>query len=486
MLDFNAVSLIALRAAAASVLAVILVLALREIRRQDSRAATIVACGLLARAAIGAGLFWVSYLDLPVLSSLHTGDGFWHLAPDARQYFETAARATGEGLRTIPPSSASPAFTRLLTVWMWAVGVSPASGLFLNLLLFTVSSWLVVSVFRERSRGPVLHLLLAAHSFVPAAVLYSVQGLKDQLVLALVICVCCGMWLATSSCASADMRMRSLATTLIVFSVYLLGGIRAYFSLLTVLAYGAAAMPSIWQVQGMGPRLRRAAVKFAVVLLLWTAFAVGAGPYYSQYESLVADALGLGGVPRLSSLLRTVEGARQGFVRSGGETNIAPPVELTGADAVGEPVRPRQATERLLLGIAVLFVPIDIVRWTGEVSLRGGRGLLLITDVDTIAILLVTILAMGGLRRRGAAIFRDPYVVFCVLLAVVTLGLMAYVVTNYGTLFRLRLFPLMALWMAPLGIDRRALPGEGSPGEDGSVGGHAPPARELISHEPGA
>jgi hypothetical protein len=56
------------------------------------------------------------------------------------------------------------------------------------------------------------------------------------------------------------------------------------------------------------------------------------------------------------------------------------------------------------------------------------------------------------LRRRaleGAAL---SYVVFCAVLAMTTILLMAYVVTNYGTLFRLRLFPLMVLWMIPLAV----------------------------------
>jgi hypothetical protein len=444
-----------------------MVLLLREIRKGDPTMGAVVAGGVLLRAAIGATLFWISYLDLPVLSSLHSGDGFWQLAPDARSYHHTAERAVREGWHVIASSSPSPTFTRLLAAWMWLVGVSPASGLFLNLLLFTASSWLVVRVFRPASENRfALILLLGAYSYLPAAVLFSVQALKDQLVLALVLCMGAAMWMWTVPPAAPerDRMPRMLGPALLVLSVFLVGGIRSYFAALVVFAFLAAALPAILQAAGLTGRLRAATAKAAWVVVLWMAFAAGSGPYHAYYESLVARAIGLEGTAGVTAALGRVERARTAFVLSGGDTNIAAADELSGEDAVGGPLQAGRTIRRFLLGVAVTFVPIHVVQWTGQVSLRGGRGLLLLTDIDTAIVLLVSVVGVAYvLRRRSAVGGRISYVVFCGVLATSTILLMAYVVTNYGTLFRLRLFPLMALWMLPLAVSSTVSPAPSRP-----------------------
>jgi hypothetical protein len=86
------------------------------------------------------------------------------------------------------------------------------------------------------------------------------------------------------------------------------------------------------------------------------------------------------------------------------------------------------------------------------VSFTGGQGLLLITDLDTVVIdatIMATIwLFVVSARRNGIS----PPAVFVLVLTVLLGTTLAYVVTNYGTLFRLRLLATTALWMLPVMI----------------------------------
>jgi hypothetical protein len=263
--------------------------------------------------------------------------------------------------------------------------------------------------------------------------------------------------------------------------VYVTGGIRPYLAALVVLAFVAAALFEVIRGATWRERARLAAVRFGAIIVLWGAFAFGAGPYYPPYASIVVRTLGLEGAMEFSRALRAVEGARAGFVQSGGDTNIVKGEELEGA-GVEAPAEPRQALARLLTGVAVIFIPIHAVQWTGAVSLSGGRGLLLVTDVDTIAVLGVTILAIVLMRRRRILAAARPYVAFCGVLGTVTILLMGYVVTNYGTLFRLRLFALMVLWMLPLAFCRSQDREGGEPSRDhgASVDTEPAAASELV------
>src|SRR6185295_13573379 len=118
--------------------------AYRYVWRQAPAVAAIMAIGILARAAAGLALFWISFLDLPILRGLHTGDGFWVFASDARYYYQ-AAVALADGLA---PSPVAPGFINIFSSWMHLVGQSPASGLFLNVALYVLLCVLVVRACR--------------------------------------------------------------------------------------------------------------------------------------------------------------------------------------------------------------------------------------------------------------------------------------------------------------------------------------------------
>ena len=93
----------------------------------------------------------------------------------------------------------------------------------------------------------------------------------------------------------------------------------------------------------------------------------------------------------------------------------------------------------------------------GLFDLSGGRGLLFIADLDTIyvdvTIVLTLILAFRSrLTREGWVL---AYTVIA--LAVLTAILMGYVVTNFGTLFRLRTLITVPLWLLPIAAAENTL-----------------------------
>ncbi len=98
---------------------------------------------MLARAAVGLTLFWISYANLPIATSLHTGDGFWVLASDAPAYYRTALAAPDWGFG--PIYGPSRGYVRALALWLNVVGQSPAAALYLNLVMFVATAMVVLA-----------------------------------------------------------------------------------------------------------------------------------------------------------------------------------------------------------------------------------------------------------------------------------------------------------------------------------------------------
>src|SRR5262245_40975033 len=152
-----------------------LVAACRWLSRRSSLCARVVVAGLLLRAAVTLVLFWLSYLNLPILRQHQSGDGFWDLALDAGMYYRSAFDAAHHGFDTISRGSASPAFVKTLALWMLAVGSSPISGAYLNLALYVVLCVMIVAVFKPSgdARADVpCAVMLAAVSFSPVVVFF--------------------------------------------------------------------------------------------------------------------------------------------------------------------------------------------------------------------------------------------------------------------------------------------------------------------------
>jgi hypothetical protein len=112
----------------------------------------------------------------------------------------------------------------------------------------------------------------------------------------------------------------------------------------------------------------------------------------------------------------------------------------------------RTHTEKLLIGLGVLTVPRAIGHALGLFEIGGGgRAQWLFADADTLwfdGALLLAAIALVLALRRGT--WRSP-ALGVIIVANVTLTLMlAYTVTNFGTLFRHRGMMLMGLILVPL------------------------------------
>jgi SAM-dependent methyltransferase len=144
----------------------------------------------------------------------------------------------------------------------------------------------------------------------------------------------------------------------------------------------------------------------------------------------------------------------------GGDVGVSGPAETPDAVVPAGGIKGRVSA--LAVGLGLMFVPVSALKALSIVDFSGGRGLLVITDVDTLFMDATLVLLMAFLvRRRSAARGQLSYLCFATILAAAAGLLMAYIVTNFGTLFRLRLMAVAPLWLLPLALDvRRRDPAE--------------------------
>jgi hypothetical protein len=243
-------------------------------------------------------------------------------------------------------------------------------------------------------------------------------------------------------------------------ATYALGGIRLYFAALVAVCLVPAAAIFVWR----STEARRWSLALATAAMvaisigsasMWIAklqrWAVSAAtPLVARGSNDVdpspsAQVIEATGSVSLSEIaVDQVQRSRLRFVAEEGATNIA-----AGSDATGGIVR------STLVGLATIFVPISVVKALAWVDFAGGRGLLWITDVDTVLfdvfILSAVVLVVAGRRRIGP---NAPYVWFLACLGILVTVLLGFVVTNYGTLVRLRVMAAVPLWMLPLAVAR--------------------------------
>lgn len=438
----------------------------RSIRGHSRLLGRIVAAGILARAAVGLALFWISYLQLPVAASFHSGDGFWELATDARGYYQLATFGATEALRGAE-SVPSPVFVGTLALWMSLVGTSPASALFLNLSLYVVLMILVVWYYKpvdDWRRDLPCIVGVAAYSFSPVLLLHSTQALKDNLGCTLIGFACLGVLglrgLIYGERETAPVRASAIGVFLLSAATFGMAGIRWYYAALMLGA--VATVLGVFAVRGRStpwrPYVRGCAIVSAALVI---AFLAGAGPTYR--ESMLESAIG---GPRRMAV--TIEGARTGFISAGGATNIGSVVSTPSEEPSRLPTHSQEHSrptasnvlayqaKGLSLGTAFLFLPISFIGATTGIALQGGQGLLPFVDLDTIFqdVAIVCVLALLWTRRRdiGTGL---PLVVFGLVLSLASAILMAYVVTNVGTMVRLRLLIMVPLWLLGLAVTAR-------------------------------
>jgi len=539
-----AAAALAAHVAAACLIGYGLLAGYRLVRKRSEALGTVLALGILARVALGVTLFTISYGDLPIARSLHTGNGFWELAVDARHYYNAAAMALGTHSFAPDPLAPSPFYVWVLTLWMFIVGVTPSAGMFLNLCLYVSLAVVVTrawSPVNDWRRDLPCIVLLAAYSFFPVVLIHSTQPLKDELFNVIMTTACLGV-LALRRLMyqprTPDEHWMTVAGTLAVAGATSgAAGVRWYYGFIM---WASLAVILAWfLVRGRTtPLLTYLSGSLAVLIVVWLGFWGGSGRYYFQAAQMINPA----------RLLNVTALARVGFLNSGGGTNIATPLHQDAAAgnsqyaelihsqraapnaqehaaaeadylrqvserstahtaepsvsaaapsppttpsttriasgavapsaplqpppapaAVAEvdpmadnlafavPVTPREQAVAAARGLAVIFVPISLLRAVTDIHFDGGRGLLSIVDLDTVVMDVVNVFVLVLLWRRRRAIGdRLPLVLFGLTLSLVTALLVGYVVTNLGTLWRLRSLIAVPLWILVIALAPRA------------------------------
>jgi hypothetical protein len=459
----------------------------RSTYRRTTPLGRIVLAGAVVHGAAAAALFCISWFDLPILTRLHSGDGFWDLASDARDYYRIASVAATQGLNTIGNNVVSPLFFRVLAVWMALTGVHNAAPLLLNLAVYVGTCALIVHVARADAppagieRWPhtpdlAIAVPLVALSGAPLLLLIGTQIMKDMVFACAIAVTLLGIRSLLRRFGH-DTSWRALplaiAPTMLWLwaGVYVLAGIRPYYGIFV----GAALAITLGAFVVLSPRwrtVRVAALSVVTLLVVWLGVANGAAQYYPYYRDAAKSTLDAvtGRVfaplltvtspvrapnwnPKAPVSTPNAQTMREGFLILRGDTTFGD--QNSDPGNASRPARARQIGVETLVGVAAIFVPITLLKAAHIVAIDGGRGLLFITDLDTLFLDATVIAVAWLLIRERRALGRDRvYLCVClVLFALVTL-MIAYVVTNFGMLVRLRVIALVPLWMATLAISR--------------------------------
>ena len=425
----------------------------RWIWAKSRRIGLMVGAGLLLRMIGGISAFSISYFDLPVLRGLHTGGGFWALALDSQLYYRIASMAAATSPFSIGADTSSPGYTIPLAMWLTGTGISVLSAILFNTACYLATAAVLVTGWRERDRGPAATwtpVMVAAFTFSPVLLLTSAQVLKDPF-FALLIAMACRAAFALFESARRPIAERRapvfLAAGASVVLLTLIGAVRAYYAVFLWLAF-LAGFVALFSGRRMSAWTRsgRALAGLLVLASLWIAFANGVGPYYSYYQAAFAG----------NGVTNEIEASRRSFVTAGGGTNMeqraaAPTASPSPANQAPPAFSPGRALKGAVMGLLATFVPMSLLKMTALMPFAGGKGLLLVADLDTIFLDVVLVLAAIGIWRQRAALFaRAPAAAFIFTLAGLSTVLLAYVVTNFGTLLRLRLFVAAPIWMALL------------------------------------
>lgn len=463
-----AIAQIVLAAASAAAL----LLAYRWMQRRAPWAALAYALGLLARLTIGVG-FALSWLAAAPGPERLGPDSRWF--PDAQMYFAQATDAAATGLTSVDDGDASPVFVRGLALWMRAAGGSHGAAHLLNLLIYAGLSVGIVGVLTRRRDDigrTAAAVVVGATALSPNLIMLASQPLKDTVFfggVALVVLALLVM-LVDDDRAIPRVALSPLPLVSVFAGAYLVSGMRAYYGLLMLgLLAGMLALRGTWLAIGT----RRVPWRYgggAVLVLaaLWAGCRFGGGPYYdslvepvlapvaTRLEPAVAAARrALGLPPPADTGQRSAGGlggligrSRRGFELTVGATNMTPP-ELDPSRRTGYAGQLRG----LALGLAAVFVPVTVLRASGMVSFPGGGTLLYLTDVDTLILdVSLVICLVFSWRHRQALRPHLTVAAFVLALGIVSALLVGYVVTNYGTLYRLRLMAVVPLWLLPLAM----------------------------------
>jgi hypothetical protein len=423
--------------------------ACRFVWRRSRVAGLMLAAGLVIRAGGGAFFLTISYFGLPHLTSLQMGNGFWTLAPDAQEYYRLGGLVAERWQETITRGYVGP-----LGLWMRAVGVNPASPVLFALVMYALAVVTLVTAF-GRSRTPAaeqaLHLGVAALSFTPMLVYAAVFGLKDVFFTTLVVII--GVVYLTVVVGAAWTRTTRttnlLAAAVGIPAIWLIAGTRAYFA---ILLWAAIAVTYAGCVMAGVPARRRALAQAAIVLpVLALAIALGAEGNYPRFVGYliasVPEAVAGHQTPIASGGLHELDRRREAIDDYGGKSMLSRRTERAGSDETAGAGR----LEGIAVGLGAVLLPSPVLGKLAGIDLQISTTARLIADADTLAfdLMAALILWVVIVNRRETS---SPPLVFGLVLALLVALPLAYVMTNFGTLIRLRLLVAAPIWLLTLAL----------------------------------
>jgi hypothetical protein len=316
--------------------------------------------------------------------------------------------------------------------------------------MFALAVVTLVAAFgqnRTRAAQQALHLGVAALSVSPMLVYAGVFGLKDVFFTALVVVMAVAYLtlLAGAAWTRATLGVHLLAAAGGVLAVWLIEGTRSYFAILMWLAmavtYAGCVMAGV-------PSRRRTAVQAAVVLpVVALVMAFGLEPNYPRFaRRIVASIPGalLGHrAPEANGGLDELDRRREAIDNYGGNSMLtrAGSTETAGSGRL----------EGLAVGLGGLLIPSTVLEPLAGVNLDIGTSARLISDVDTMVFDLTAAVILWVMIVNRRQIAPVPLLFGLVLAVAVALPL-AYVMTNYGTLIRLRLMVSAPIWLLTLAL----------------------------------
>jgi hypothetical protein len=422
----------------------------RWLWRVSKPAGALASAGAATRLIVGLALFWTSYLQLPFLTSQQLGGGFWRMALDARGYYLGGLFAAEQGASTLPAATPSPAYVQALAVWMSVVGTSPFSAVLFNIACYLATCALIVAVLRglpSPHRDRLTTVIIATITASPMMLFVTTQVLKDSFFVLFAVVLSIGAWWTLSAIADPEASWRRLVPGVLACSVgvFVTAGIRVYYPAIVIACLAGGLLGAL--LSGLHRRRLMFQIGGTLLTLVLAAGALAFGSDEGRrYLELLSPNQPLSALNRLDT-------ARQGFVTSGGGTNVAAPALV--APAVAPPIEASERLEDLAIGAATVFVPLSVLRAASVVDVSAGLSMMALGDLDTLffdATLVLAAVMLFRLRRdiRGNV----PYLVFAILMIVLLSAMMAYTVTNVGTLVRLRLMILVPVWTLAFGFAR--------------------------------
>jgi hypothetical protein len=401
--------------------------------RGRGRSSLIIAAGFLIRALGGQALFWISWLRLPFARSLQLGNGLWVFAIDGQWYLGFARQLIQLGPKAIAAMSTfypSHLFLQLLTIFTAAFGVVASTAILFNCLAYLATCALILRISKRSD------FALAAIAFGPSTILWALQPLKDTFFDLLIVAVAAA-WLRWQEQWRGDAapKWTSLLATAAAMLVvmYEMAGTRWYFA--TFVCF----LSVIFFV--MTRRSRNALIAGAILFLVMTQVLRigGLGDIPLPVRRFLDPRPSVAAPYKPAAVTHFAADSRRGFETTPGATTIVP----------ARPSEPPVA-----VGLTAMFVPRTLAQALGLMHIGGGRGFWFVAEIDTL--IFDTVIFLGifwCLRGRPT-----PLSVLLALLFAITAGSMAYTVTNFGTLFRLRQMVYVIAAIAPLTVRRRREP----------------------------